>query len=107
MTFSIIHQKMKPLRWKFIVLMLLLGNVVYSQDTAAVAEAAAEPAKPKPVKNTFESIWIIDNQTVMVPSRELLNLISSTGLEPGIMVMKIFMACSLLRISAWVSTTVR
>ena len=71
MTFSIIHQKMKPLRWKFIVLMLLLGNVVYSQDTAAVAAvdtaAPAEPSKPKPVKNTFESVWIIDNQTVMVP----------------------------------------
>lgn len=27
----------------------------------------AKPAKIKPVKNTFESIWLIDNQTVMVP----------------------------------------
>jgi hypothetical protein len=26
-------------------------------------------AKVKPVKNTFESIWIIDNQTVMVPNK--------------------------------------
>src|ERR1035437_3994585 len=27
-------------------------------------------AKVKPVKNTFESIWIIDNQTVMVPNKK-------------------------------------
>ncbi|MFA5245279.1 MAG: DUF5777 family beta-barrel protein [Pedobacter sp.] len=38
------------------------------QDTAAqdTSEALA-PKKIKPVKNTFESIWIIDNQTVLVP----------------------------------------
>lgn len=28
------------------------------------------PKKAKPVKNTFESIWIIDNQTVMVPVKK-------------------------------------
>lgn len=38
---------------------------VYSQDSAA-AEGTEKPT-PKPVKNTFESVWIIDNQTVMVP----------------------------------------
>jgi hypothetical protein len=35
-------------------------------DTTSTAEVK-RPAKVKPVKNTFESVWIIDNQTVMVP----------------------------------------
>jgi hypothetical protein len=38
-----------------------------AQDSTAVAEEIAAPAKVKPVKNTFQSVWIIDNQTVMVP----------------------------------------
>jgi hypothetical protein len=38
-----------------------------AQDNTATEEVKAAPAKPKPVKNTFESVWIIDNQTVMVP----------------------------------------
>lgn len=47
---------------------LLLHQVsLYAQDTAAVAKQAMAPAKAKPVKNTFQSVWIIDNQTVMVP----------------------------------------
>jgi hypothetical protein len=37
-------------------------------DTAVVAEEEIpEMSKPKPVKNTFNSVWLIDNQTVMVP----------------------------------------
>jgi hypothetical protein len=38
-----------------------------AQDSTQVTEEVAAPAKVKPVKNTFEGIWIIDNQTVMVP----------------------------------------
>lgn len=41
-----------------------------AQDSTAVGNEAATAAsakKVKPVKNTFQSIWIIDNQTVMVP----------------------------------------
>lgn len=38
-----------------------------AQDSTAVTETAAAPAKVKPVKNTFQSIWIIDNQTTLVP----------------------------------------
>jgi hypothetical protein len=34
------------------------------------AKSDAKPAKVKPVKNTFESIWIMDNQTVMVPVKK-------------------------------------
>ncbi len=41
---------------------LLAQDTIQSQD-----EVADEPVKVKPVKNTFSGIWIIDNQTVMVP----------------------------------------
>jgi hypothetical protein len=38
----------------------------YAQDSTESAEAPAVK-KIKPVKNTFDGVWIIDNQTVMVP----------------------------------------
>jgi hypothetical protein len=31
------------------------------------AQDSKEKAVPKPVKNTFSSVWLIDNQSVMVP----------------------------------------
>ena len=37
---------------------------IKAQDSTA---AVATPVKVKPVKNTFQSVWIIDNQTVIVP----------------------------------------
>ncbi|QEC69864.1 hypothetical protein FRZ67_22135 [Panacibacter ginsenosidivorans] len=43
-----------------------------AQDSTATSEASAAPVKIKPVKNTFQSIWIIDNQTVMVPVKKTL-----------------------------------
>lgn len=70
MTYSIIHQKIRIPRWKLIVLMLMLmiGNTVFGQETDTTAvEEEVKPSGPKVVKNTFESVWIIDNQTVMVP----------------------------------------
>src|SRR6187549_730795 len=36
-----------------------------AQDSTGAVETAV-PGKTKPVKNTFQSIWIIDNQTVLV-----------------------------------------
>ena len=42
-------------------------NGMMAQDSTHVA--AAKP-KPEIVKNTFESIWLLDNQTVMVPLRK-------------------------------------
>ncbi len=52
----------------FLVGCLLLHQAtLYAQDTTGVAKEAVIPTKAKPVKNTFQSIWIIDNQTVMVP----------------------------------------
>ena len=47
--------------------LFLLPAALIAQDSTDVAAETAAPAKVKPVKNTFQSIWIIDNQTVMVP----------------------------------------
>ena len=48
------------------VFFLLLNTVLLAQnDSTAVTEKATAPAKA--VKNTFQSVWISDNQTVMVP----------------------------------------
>lgn len=49
-----------------IALGLVTGSV--AQDSSALEVSA--PQKIKPVKNTFESAWIIDNQTVMVPVKK-------------------------------------
>jgi len=64
------------------IMLCLFGtmNVGYGQDTtkqAAPQDTASQnvqeqteqpaPATSKPVKSTFESIWILDNQSVMVP----------------------------------------
>lgn len=48
----------------------LLQLNVHAQDSTSVATEVAAPAKAKPVKNTFQSVWIIDNQTVMVPVKK-------------------------------------
>lgn len=49
-----------------IVCLLVLSSNSFAQDSAAVEQTPA-PVKLKPVKNTFSSVWLIDNQTVMVP----------------------------------------
>lgn len=46
-------------------LLFSLLPALQAQDSLAAVQAT--PRKAKPVKNTFQSIWIIDNQTVMVP----------------------------------------
>src|SRR5678816_3839085 len=59
--------------FKAVLIPLCLFAVIgfgYGQDSTATAPEATEaPAASvkKSVKNTFESIWIVDNQTVMVP----------------------------------------
>ncbi len=45
-----------------------LPLAAFAQDSLQAAEAPVVK-KAKPVKNTFGSIWIIDNQTVMVPAK--------------------------------------
>ncbi|CAN5140966.1 hypothetical protein BH09BAC2_BH09BAC2_16230 [soil metagenome] len=56
-----------------VVGLLMLHANSFAQDSTAIITATqpdievAKPAKAKPVKNTFESVWLIDNQTVLVP----------------------------------------
>ena len=60
----------------FVSFMILSQANVFAQDSTTVAKTdstvvievtPASVKKVKPVKNSFQSIWIIDNQTVMVP----------------------------------------
>ncbi len=53
---------------------LILFQDLRAQDSTVVAEEPKVSAKPKPVKNTFQSVWIIDNQTVMVPVKGTLEM---------------------------------
>lgn len=53
------------------ICMTLTNNVVFSQDEKPAEE---KQVKAKPVKNTFQSVWIIDNQTVMVPIKGTLEM---------------------------------
>ncbi|MBI1342965.1 MAG: hypothetical protein GC171_08535 [Terrimonas sp.] len=47
---------------------MLTTQVLWAQDdSTVVSEVPEAPVKAKPVKNTFQSVWIGDNQTVMVP----------------------------------------
>jgi len=48
-------------------LFLLQTSTLYAQDSTKAAKEPTAPLKAKPVKNTFEGTWIIDDQTVMVP----------------------------------------
>ena len=59
------------------VLIFFQANI-YAQDSTAVTAnestvteevSAPTKVKTKPVKHSFQSIWIIDNQTVMVPAK--------------------------------------
>ena len=50
-----------------IALLLLACNASFAQNDSAAQTEAPTPVKHKPVKNTFRSVWIIDDQTVMVP----------------------------------------
>jgi hypothetical protein len=64
-----------------LILLCLFGamNVGYTQADTASKNVQQETEQPKssakkPVKNTFESIWILDNQTVMVPIKKTFEL---------------------------------
>ena len=45
-----------------------------TQDTTAVQAEQPRPATKKPVRNTFENMWILDNQTVIVPIHKTFQL---------------------------------
>jgi hypothetical protein len=68
----IIYKSKRPLiLYSYLIALLLLANnTSFAQDDSAqtVTQTEAPTAvKHKPVKNTFRSVWIIDDQTVMVP----------------------------------------
>jgi hypothetical protein len=48
----------------------IAGLAQVTEDSVAAPAEDQRPAKARPVKNTFQSVWIIDNQTVMVPVKK-------------------------------------
>ena len=55
--------------YAIVILFLATGSCFAQDDSTATATQtdAPVPLKHKPVKNTFNSVWIFDDQTVMVP----------------------------------------
>lgn len=74
MKLKIIIQKRLALPVCLVCSMMLFQTNLIAQDSTAVSEELKAPAKPKPEKNTFQSVWIIDNQTVMVPVKGTLEM---------------------------------
>ncbi|MBI3139623.1 MAG: hypothetical protein HYZ15_13685 [Sphingobacteriales bacterium] len=57
------------------VCLLAVHGPVFAQDEKPEAEKEApKEVKARPVKNTFQSVWIIDNQTVLVPVKGTLEM---------------------------------
>lgn len=54
-------------------ILMLLNGILYAQDSTAETVTTTS-TKPKPVKNTFQSMWLIDNQTVLVPIKGTLEM---------------------------------
>src|SRR5450631_3552077 len=50
-----------------VVLLLMATTFTYAQNDSAAVSKQEAPARKKPVKNTFQSVWLIDDQSVMVP----------------------------------------
>lgn len=59
-------------RAALLVGLFLASTVAVAQEPtdSTAANESIVPKKIKPVKNTFQSVWIIDNQTVMVPVKK-------------------------------------
>jgi len=65
---KIFKQKIKlALYTAVIIAMLLPKGAVMAQDDSLGTTEEQPVTKVKPVKNTFQSVWIIDNQTILVP----------------------------------------
>lgn len=63
----IISKKQVIVSLVFLSCLFLIQPTMFAQDINSAAQKVSVPVKSKPVKNTFQSVWIIDNQTVMVP----------------------------------------
>jgi hypothetical protein len=68
--------KIKLINIRFGLGLLLLACLPFAgmaqEDSTATPVETKTVSKLKPVKNTFQSVWIIDNQTVMVPAKKTL-----------------------------------
>ncbi len=53
---------------------LLLCMLILNSSAWAQGDSATKPEPVKPVKFTFQSVWIADNQTVMVPVKGTLEM---------------------------------
>lgn len=57
-----------------VVLLFVSASPLFAQDSTAAVQPVLKP-EVRLAKNTFESIWLIDNQTVMVPKKKTLEFI--------------------------------
>ena len=53
--------------WKTFFLLLVVLSLTITQTIAQDTETETEEKDTRPIKSTFESAWLIDNQSVMVP----------------------------------------
>jgi len=72
-------QQIKISKRLLVTAVCMLNCLVFFQLTASAQDekektTEAPVKKIKPVKNTFQSVWIIDNQTVMVPVKGTLEM---------------------------------
>ncbi|HVM89832.1 MAG TPA: DUF5777 family beta-barrel protein [Puia sp.] len=51
----------------FLIMLMMYERIHAQSDSVSANTVVVKPLKQKPVKNTFESTWLIDDQTVMVP----------------------------------------
>jgi hypothetical protein len=70
----IISNRLKALPVFLFCSLLLFQSTVQAQDEKAAKTEKPAKAKVKPVKNSFQSVWIIDNQTVLVPVKGTLEM---------------------------------
>jgi hypothetical protein len=55
--------------WKTLFLLLAILSLTIPQTIAQDTETETEEKDIRPIKSTFESTWLIDNQSVMVPTK--------------------------------------
>ena len=72
MKLQILKKALYRLAFTGAFLPVVLVGLAQDTDSTVKDETPSEtkPAKIKPIKNTFQSVWIIDNQTVMVPAKK-------------------------------------
>ena len=75
MKLKIISNRLKALPVFLCCGLLLFQTItVQAQDEKKAKKEKTEKAKVKPLKNSFQSVWIIDNQTVLVPVKGTLEM---------------------------------